>query len=295
MQKFLLDLVLFILFFLIIFKVADFYSQKHECKSLNEIKFEELFNPSIKADIAIFGSSKLKRALDPKILEGDNISVYNFGIEAASPEYTYNWYTNFFREYYPNPRLVIMDINWAMFTEFSFRKIEQDSRFYPVSEFINLTIHSSNWKESLLKRTALLNRAKDCNELTELTYNGYTPYPKTDKPKVLPYPELSDNFDTQLEFLKKLIYKIKEDNAEVVLLIMPELLREEIKKEDVFEKNMNFLLRDLEKEKVLTLDYRNLIEADTMFYDLEHLNMEGAKIVSQKLKDDLLRLTYIYN
>jgi hypothetical protein len=260
-------------------------------------KYDELFHPKVKAKFVIFGTSKSARGINPKILETDSLSVYNFAFDSSNPEFLYYLYTNLFRHYYPKPKFILMDVTWIMLNPTMPRKIEQDSRYFPLKDYLYLFFNTKKKHLAFFNRYYLFNREVSKYGEIDITYNGFTPInhikthglTKHDRSFIL---KLND--EKQLDYLKLLLEAFKKDSIKTLLVIMPDDLDENMQNNPVITNAVRKLKDVAKDEKIELIDYRDCIHSDSLFYDWNHLNINGARIMSEKIRNDIAKRTTLY-
>jgi hypothetical protein len=250
-------------------------------------QYEELFNPDIKAEIAIFGSSKSVYGINPQILEDNNISVFNFGLNDANAEFIYKWYSKFFRRYYPKPKLILFEVSWLMFNEkWMWRRFEQDSRYFKKKEFFKEIFNSQNdLNTTFFNRFHIFNRTVGDGSIMDSSYNGYTPQPvNNNKIKSMP-DSITFNPNKQRKFFELLLKMLKTDNLNVIFIILPEKINKQSLSYKTLKKNTDYIQKKTSNYKLL--NYQNEFKSDSLFNDWRHLNIKGAKLISEKIKEIL--------
>ena len=117
------------------------------------LQYGEAFHPKVKADVIIMGASHATHGVHPRYLETDDIRVFNFAFNGASPVFNLNWYKKVFEPNYPKPSCVIYGVHWVMFDgQFLKRRFEQDSKYFPLRFFLE------EFRDLKTLETLLLNR-----------------------------------------------------------------------------------------------------------------------------------------
>lgn len=255
-------------------------------------QYEELFNPTVKADVVIIGTSKSVRGINPKLIEENNISVYNFALNGSNPEFIYKWYNKFFKKYYPKPKLVIFEINWLMFNEnWMWRDIEQDSRYFPTSDYLKeILIGEDNKVTTFFNRYYTFNRNFGKGGIIDSTYNGYTPFPYNLE-NFKPIPDsISFNPNRQQKFFDLILETFNKDNLDVIFVGLPERINPKLPSYSIVKENTDYIEEKI--EKYVYLNYHNEFDNDSLFSDWGHLNIKGAKILSELIKKDIEAQTH---
>ena len=293
MKKFIINNLLFGCCFILIFSTLELIF-KNTIPSADRYKwqYEELFSPTVKADIVIFGTSKSVRGINPKLIENNNISVYNFALNGSNPEFIFKWYNKFFKKYYPKPKLVIFEINWLMFNEkWMSRNIEQDSKYFPTSDYLNeIFISAENKVTTFFNRYYILNRSFGTGGIIDSTYNGYTPlaYNMENFKPISDFKPFNPN--RQQKFFDMLLETFNKDNLDVIFVMLPERINPRLPSYSIVKENKDYIEEKI--EKYVYLNYHNEFDNDSLFSDWGHLNIRGAKILSELMKKDIEAKTY---
>ena len=173
---------------------------------------------------------------------------------------------------------------------FRFHSIKSELKRWGRTNFLNEIYHTSNFANlplALLKNA--ISPAYDYR-----FYNGYDPiYVSPEQQKIFAR-VLARNTDrtcdTDLErneifnyYLNKLDYFCKENNIQLIILTSPEY-------RDYCNYDNNLFSELLSKRGIIYFDYTHYFGDDSAlkyWKDLNHLSHEGAKIFTQKVKEDL--------
>lgn len=292
MKKFILNVCLFCLCFFTVFGVLElFFKNITPSDDRYEWQYNEIFNPIVKADIAIMGTSKSMRGINPKLLEEENTSVYNFGLNGSNPEFLFNWYTNYFKKYYPKPRLILLEVSWLMFNEnYMWRRIEQDSRYIPIQEFLSQLFYSKDKSTLFFNRFYIFNRTVGYGGLMDSTYRGYTPIP-FDLKEIKAYSDSTTfNPKRQRSYFKLLINEFKKDGVNVMFVMLPEKINEDFLEYKYIKENLDYINQEVSKFDYL--NYHQEFKTDSIFVDWGHLNTIGARLISLKIKNEIKARTH---
>lgn len=304
MKKFLAKVLIFSLLSIVILgllnkivgnNIVDRYS----------FQYQEVFDPKVKADVIIIGSSHAVRGINPKYLENDNRKVFNFSFNGSNPKFYFYWYKNIFKPNYKNPKLIIFVVDWFMFdSKWLWRKYEQDSKYFNFSTFIknlfcmscDLDKHSLifNRLEIIRNNEAykyILTKKTDYGfELISKTYHGYTPFEARIMKKLGHGPKKAFFDKNYFEYFLILLDEFAKDKIPVVFINMPEYL-EGSNSNDIETKmqQLNLIAKD---RAILFYNYNTLKKTSlnfdkTLYKDWGHLNEKGAEKFSQLLKMDI--------
>lgn len=291
MKKYIINLSIFGGCFILIFTVINVVMGEinPQDKFINQ-KYDELFNSTNVADICILGTSKAIYGINPKELESKNNLVYNFGFAGSTPEFTYYWYNNYFKNYYPKPKLIIYEVNWLMFNEnWMWRKIEQDSKHLPFKEYFKLFFNSTEKSTVFFNRYSLFNKKAEEVNTKYSVYKGFKSYPNEHKSIKAFSDTIRFNPKRQYRFFKLLIKSFKANNENVIFVMLPEKIDPEFRNNKYFSESLHFIKQEI--SDFTFLDYHSEIQRDSSFKDWGHLNKIGASIISKKLRFDIDSLT----
>lgn len=76
---------------------------------INILNYDELVDHRINANIVIFGSSRSKYGINPKYLDDEGKTFYNFSFNGGGASFYKDWYEHIFKPYYPKPDVVILE------------------------------------------------------------------------------------------------------------------------------------------------------------------------------------------
>jgi len=261
-----------------------------------KLTYDELFRPMVNADIVILGASHGTHGINPKAFESYNHNVFNFCLNGANPIFTDKWYELFIR-YYNRPSVIIYEVNWFMFdSAWMNRKFEQDSKYFPVDEFIQQLVDRTNDVNQLVRnRYKILKLGNkyqlfvkgDIKVQYDKFYNGYVPQIDVKGPVIV---KIAKNNEDQISKFIELVDKIKSTGIKFVFVQAPEYIPG--RQSPLIESN-NRLLREIaSKRGILFLNYNDenksyINYSEEMFYDWGHLNERGSNIFSDKLSKDL--------
>lgn len=279
-------------------------------------QYQEVFEPSIRPNVVILGNSRGQHGIDPRQLEDDTHRVYNFAYSGASAEPFYReWYFDWYRSAHKCPDVVIFQVDGISVSEWDKTRIPSfDSRYLPATEFVRMLFNAEVDRSALLYNRYTLIRDRD--KLSALwqpegppatspyeysgVYRGFVPLigavPQEQVEQAI---KTGARVDHGLKFqakkaaaLHSLIADIQKDGAQVVLVMVPELLtagesaeaRQAIGKLTV-ELSLPFLNYNA-PPRLSELNQKGMYHSDG-----EHLNSEGAEIFSRQLGKDLASLT----
>lgn len=267
-----------------------------------DMQYEEAIHPKINAPIIIIGSSHATHGINPKYLEDNRFSVYNFALNGGNPLFYLKWYHRILTRYYRRPSHVIYAVDWFMFDDHLLqRQFEHDSKYLP------LPLLMAELKESRALKTLILNRFSIIRERKKLPvllfkkrreqdiypirkyYKGFVPYEskgnlwKTKEVKVTYSKEQFGAFEEILD-------QFRRDNIKVIFVQIPEYISgrhsagylENMEKLDEVARDRNIPFLDYNRGKISAINY------EARYYsDWGHLNEKGSEIFSRLLKEDL--------
>lgn len=270
------------------------------------LQYQEVFNPSVKANLIIMGASHSAHGINPKHLEAGQVKVYNFSMDGAGPAFNLKWYQKIFKTHYPKPLYVIYGVHWAMFDENILqRRFEHDSRYFPSNflygEFLRLkgSHDFKTLKTLILNQFAFIRGRKQLAErlfkgtgdvyVLSRYYHGFIPYER--KGRVEKKRDIEPrNSEAQIRAFEELLDEFEKNGIEVIFVQVPGYLPS--RESSNIEESMQLINRIAEERKILFLDYdtkqiTNINTDPSMFSDWVHLNEKGSDAISNLLKDDL--------
>lgn len=269
---------------------------------LDELIFAEMLSPKIRANTIILGSSHSACGINPRYLEDEQHSVYNFSFHGADPIYYERWYPYFERDYV-QPRIILFQADWFVTREtpYLFRHLDQDSDLLPASDFRKLVLSTplKGQRELWLNRFVLFQnrqkierlfvpaRGSHCVPLDQ-AYHGFCPAvcPTTPPGKIV-----AESVPERRAALVRLTREWLERGITVIWVQTPEFLSARAIDPE-YQEEIAALAREL---GVPLLNYNTDRSSEfnsepTNFCDWAHLNPKGADLFSQSLAEDLSKL-----
>lgn len=270
------------------------------------LKYDEIYNPKIAADIIVLGTSHAAHSINPCFMDLDSLSVYNFAINGCTPKYYLKWYTKIVREKYPKPKYLIYAVDWAMFDDtWGERSFDVDARFWSLPVFIDVLLHDAD----LNKKTLLYNRSNLLFNRKQLQYiffkrkkfdfldveamcNGYVPH-FAKKVKMGKSPVKSPISKRWQADFNQLLDLVEEDGIEVVFVNVPEYIPSW--QTSVIPERFAYLDSIAEARGISFLNYNMELKTEmnydsTLFNNWIHLNDIGATEFSKTLSGDLIKI-----
>ncbi len=290
---------LFLAIFTLLFLAlnARFAAQLTE---IDELKYRELFEPTVQADVVILGTSHAAHGVHPLQLEGPDRKVYNFAFGGADPLFYERWY-ELFQHSYPRPKVVLYGADWFVYrnTPFLFRHFEHDSDLFPVEVLVEQAWRSDTRQQDFwLNRFVLFQHRQDLGLLLwpryghhcaplEDSYHGYCP---ALCPTVKPGPVTAPLNPRRRQAFVALLRRMRAQGSRVILFQAPELLAEREIEAD-YQKELEGLASQLELP-FLNFNTRlrsELNQDPTLYTDWGHLNPKGVERFSRRLAEELSR------
>ena len=299
MRRFLKKLALF---FFILFVILLLMNQWMDYESYPHypLQYDEVFHPTVNADVVILGASHATHGINPKYLESDQLKVFNFALNGAPPSFYLKWYRRIFRPFYRKPLYIIYNVHWVMFDDkFLGRQFEQDSKYFPFLFFISQWRDFKGWNPLLFNRFSFSRERKELlsillrkkRELFQKSkyYNGFIPFKfrknlqKTEVVNPIINPVQWDAFE-------ELLNDFERDRIRVVFVQIPGYLHGRDDKNIL--KNVQRLREIAGKRNIPFLDYETerisaINTNGDLFADWTHLNEQGSEAFSKLLRKDL--------
>lgn len=268
---------------------------------IDELIFQEMLSPQVRANTVVFGSSHSACGVNPRLLEDEQHSVYNFSFHGADPIYYEQW-NRYFQRHYPQPEIILFQADWFLTrqTPFLFREIEQDSDLLPVSDFGEMVLSTPllEQKKVWLNRFVLLQnrqrlerlfipaRGSHCLPL-EQAYQGFCP---TLCPTTSPGPVVASPSPERRAALERITRSWLDLGITVIWVQTPEYLSgrtidpeyQETLSAMAVELGVPLLNFNTELKSSLNTEPSN-------FCDWAHLNSKGADLFSEVLARELAR------
>ena len=265
---------------------------KHVINSYNrKIAFERICN----CDYVAIGSSHCEADFNPDFM---NSAAFNFGLWSADAYIMYSIYQNFIKSSTVKNVILFYDV----FTRGSNNKKSRDFeiQFLPLKYLLGINYEEDN--VGIKKLFEYYSKNKKFQKRLQKDFNGYIPYPKT---TAVPQEEIVNhcashikiwNLGGQNQWIIKLIGECILDNKNVIFILSP---AQKIYKNNMYESKILFsdILNDihiLEKSlnkqvKILNFYDTDIFENDEYWYDMDHLNAQGAavftKLIDKKLNE----------
>jgi hypothetical protein len=277
-----------------------------------DFQYREAFAGKRRFDLLILGSSHAAHGIDPRILEESGRTCYNFAISGGTPDFALDWYRKVFKgEMGWRPREILLGVDWFAFRDDgskgvgNVRRFEQDSEYFPWSLFLReLLGRGTDRNTLLLNRIPLLkNRSelrviqRNLNDRSKIDvqreYNGYVPY----RPSDFEGSQLVSvrHSDEQVRSFIELVDEICRDGITLVLVETPEYLAGRHVEGDYDRKANDMIRRIAEGRRVPFLNYNGerrsqVNDSEAYFSDWGHLNRDGSKAFTRRLKSDICQL-----
>ena len=269
-----------------------------------KMKYDELLTRNKNSDILVIGTSHGGHGIVPSLLKVSGHSVYNFCFDGAPPSFNYDLYTKVIAKYYTKPRLIIYDVSSFMFDKQMERKFSDEYKYMPARmnfeisgsgssimmpyDYLRITHESDIYK-------ALLSTFKDKKlDRLQIKYydNGFVPnqtefFLNEQKTAVVNKREEMESFD-------KLVRYIKSQQVPVIFVETPDYTPG-IKHAESARRTNGLIKAYADINSIPFLNYNEEFKSDIndqqgLFSDENHLNSQGARTFSSRLKDDIDKL-----
>jgi hypothetical protein len=309
MKKFIRKIMVLFLPFGILSLPLDIYvsTQLRKSHINGDIEvWNDIYDGKAGCEIAIYGSSRATRHINPLILEDSlNQTGYNFGIDGHHFEMQYFRHTEF-TKYNQPPKTIILSVD--IFSLGRRYDLYNSQQFLPFM-FWNKTVYeyTSDYKGySSLDYFVPLIRYIGNGEIIhsliknqnspQINQKGFKGMERTWSDDFVKAKMGKDKYVIQydaatISLFHQFIKECKDTGTELILLYTPEYIDGQN-----FVENRNVLI-DLYKNiaqeyDLLYLDYSDdeLCYQKDFFYNGEHLNSKGADLFTKKLASDLKKL-----
>lgn len=266
-----------------------------------KLQFQELLHPTGTRQAVIFGDSHSINGINPKYLEREGVSVYNFSFPGADSIYYQDWYP-LFKRYYPKPQIALVQLDWFSFLDapYLYRTIEVDAEYLPWRMMWDLTASKSIDDRKLwTSRFPLFQHRQKVDRLLvpgdefadayiQDYYHGFIPVSKNYTPGgVLRFAAKSERREAMRLWVKRL----QADGVKVVFVQTPEFLQaRDIDPE--YEEQATEFAREVGAPFLnFNTDLVSEINSDPSNYaDWGHMNARGARLFSERLNLELGKL-----
>lgn len=286
----------------------------------SDLRWDGYQNLKENIDVLILGSSHAYRSYHPETLKAElpiDGAVFNFGSSAQSPVTSYFVLNEVLEKH--QPKVVVMDLYMMVFTSnnqldngrYNFHRMAWGSNKnqfllngFSFSEKVELLLFPAYVYRSHLKQK--LNKLFGRNYLPsgkgQYATNGFAYNQDTLTIEKLQYGNQFSKFETQLsdltsknlEYLKRVAAKCKQQNIPLLFLSspMPELSVAQIKNYKEFSALFARMSSDLGVPfHDFNIERISEIKDTEHYYDDDHLNLAGAKMFSKMVGEKLKSIT----
>ena len=249
---------------------------------------------SREADVLILGSSRANHSFDCRVLEDSlGMSCYNAGRDGQNMAYDAMVFFTYIERHVP--KLVILDIASSMMDDSWFESLKEMNCYYGLADPLDRIIdENAKWIDKLKLKSGLYRYNNTWQWLlhayrakSEADKDGYRPMPVNVKNpfKVSFVNEKVFHADNRcVNYLDKIRMACVEKGITLVITYTPSLVV--VKNGGVdkwvadYCKRTGMLFKDYGRMKMF-------YEHPELFYDMTHLNKQGAKIFSEVVAKDL--------
>ena len=300
MRSFHKNLILFsVLLFAILVVVEVLLSRN--LQSHVSLKYDEIYNPKVKADIVILGNSHAGLGVNPRVMKEDSDSIYNFAFGGCNSLYYRIWYEYVFKENYPKPEYVIYAVDWLMFdSTLANRSFDVDIRFMPVDVLVKVLLK----EEHVGKKNLVFNRFNLIAKQRKLQhifyqeekfnpvefYHGYVPLEPKRLHGMVKSPKESPMSKIGMREFDRLLDDLEKDGIQIIFVNIPEYIP--AWNTNDIEARFYYLDSVAASRSIPYLKYNHELKTDfnedtTNFRDWIHLTEKGANVFSERLSKDL--------
>ena len=310
MKKFLIKYLVFIIPILIFLIILEMLTQEHD-KSSTYYQKKYIDNNKSKIDGIIFGPSHSWYGIYPKYL---NYNVASLALTSSSPNVDYLLY-NYTKEKV-NPKFLIFDLSLGYLTthndidyishkklSYYFSNIKKDGLKdfflvrYPLKDEMNLLFKDK--KSNIDKWGFQYKVPPGVDIFSKLNFqDSLIVNDKASEATLKRHKERSKESNTapNISLYKKIVSECVSKEVKVVFISLPKyyVYNEKIDKtNELSTERMKFLNEIVDNKLCFFLNYEDFFENDTkLYYDIDHLNTEGAiaftKELNRVLKDIIL-------
>lgn len=313
MKKFLFQVGIFSIIFIIILSTLDFFVTKglQKTKYGDYKEWNDIYSGNMNSDIIINGSSRAWVHISPRIIDSIlNVNSYNLGIDGYSFNMQYGKYMEYL-QYNNKPKLVIQTLD---ITTLSKRDdLFNYQQFLPYIYNQNIKKITKNFIGfSFFDYNFPFYRYRNFSEIIKVGLQEYFVSTDLDNGKYKGYLGMDKKWDNSFDDYKKnnpqgiemkldlesielmdaFLFNCKNYNIEVIFVFTPEYLESQQfinNREEIFNLYFGFA----KKYKLSFFDYSKdtISYQKKYFYNSQHLNKEGSEIFTEKMTNDIkLRL-----
>jgi hypothetical protein len=274
--------------------------------------WNDIYNQNIKAEIAIYGSSRSWVQFDSKVFEDSlHKSTYNFGIDG------HNFWLQYLRhleyvKHNPKPTHIILSVD--LFTLQKRKDLNQPTQFLPymlwnntIKEYVSayegfkksdyfIPLVRYGGQTSVLKAAILSSYQNQKNK--PFRYHGYRGMDikwnnDFEKAKQLGKKNVVVIDTPSIRLLETFIHECKQAHIQLAMVYAPEFIEGQ-----AFTRNRVMLMtlfnQISKRNKISFVDYSNhpLSYEKVNFYNASHLNKTGSKLFTQILTHELLKINF---
>ncbi|RKD21937.1 hypothetical protein [Caminicella sporogenes] len=322
----LFNILIFIsIFFLIENFLGECLEPLYRFKFYPEIRWNDFYTSEKEIDLLFLGSSHAYRSFDSEIFDKKlKVNSFNIGSSSQNPIDSYYVLNEVLR--YKKPRMVVYEIYWKVFEgddfnfisatnnydfmKFSLNKLRYLMNAFKMNQYLKANLLSiryhKNWKKpevikENIKNKYIHKKLPDVHQKENEEFykdKGFVASEKVVSIEKLNQKNQFNNYngysinEKRFHYFEKVITLCKKNDIELILVTTP-LPFNSIKKIYDYEEIHKIFAQKAKEEGIDYLDY-NLIDRDQLnfkdqfFKDDNHLNFEGAKLISNHLSKYIL-------
>lgn len=309
MKKFILQIVILSIPFVIILSILDYFVTKglQKTKFGDYKEWNDIYSGNLNSDIVINGSSRAWVHISPKIIDSIlNVNSYNLGIDG----YSFYMQLGKYNEYVQHnikPKIIIQTLDISTLSKRD--DLYNYEQFFPYIYNSSIKKITKNFIGfSFLDYNMPFYRYRNSSEIVKVGVEEYFSTTNLDNGKYKGYLGMERDWDGSFDEFKKnnphgvvtkldsesvelmdtFLSSCKNNNIEVIFVFTPEYIenqrisnnREEIINTYLdFAKKYDLLFFDYSKD---TISYQK-----KYFYNSQHLNKEGAELFTEKMTNDI--------
>lgn len=296
MKKFLCSILGFSILLLFVFVVADYFYSKLLSKknSANLEIWREVIEGKASADIIVSGDSRVNSDFFPDVIDSiTGHSVYDLG-EVGHHYNIQRIRLKVFREFNEKPLLLVQTVdNWLFMKEMPVFDREQFlpwmwNRVFRRVAFQSEPLFFLSHSFPLLRYIG----HKEKHYSSRETEKGFLI-----RNRMAPFQSIMNPFPIGFSCDKKNSGRFQDDLRELVdegikvIFVIPPMHESLVFAHGEKQKMVDYFKSVAEERKIPFLDYSEMFRSDsTKFNDETHLNLIGARLFSDSLANDILRL-----
>ena len=261
-------------------------------------------NGDIKAELAVFGSSRAMIHINPKILKDSlQMEAYNLGLNGSKFKMQYYRFLKYLKNN-PKPKVIVWNLDTFSFSHID--EVFQPNQYVPFmlwnfklytyledyknNDWLNYILPFYRYKNKTYWQSEIKKSAKEKLDKTgSFRTKGFKSYDRKWKVNWATLKAKNAEFDQEVyPLLVELIKRCQKENIQLIFTIAPEYIKGQplmLNRDEI----VNRYKSTLKKYNLPLLDYSNdsMSFEQKWFYNTTHMNYKGSDEFTRRLARDL--------